>query len=76
MIKALGALFGDYMLRSRLGGTLKLSVLLLQEESNTDTEFFFFFQEKTSCFGIFYEQRGGFGFSKLILSDAKVNILT
>lgn len=46
MIKALGALFGDYMLRSRLGGTLKLSVLLLQEESNTDTEFFFFFRRK------------------------------
>lgn len=73
MIKALGALFGDYMLRSRLGGTLKLSVLLLQEELNTDTDFF---QEKTSCFGIFYEQRGDFGFSKLIPSDAKVNILT
>jgi len=74
VIKALGALFGDYMLRSRLGGTLKLSVLLLQEELNTDTDFFF--QEKTSCFGIFYEQRGDSGFSKLILSDAKVNILT
>jgi len=46
----------------------------LQEELNTDTDFFF--QEKTSCFGIFYEQRGDSGFSKLILSDAKVNILT